>query len=315
VIDTFSAQSPLFPHAFKPLTTQRLYFGMGIAIGFPLIVSGLRGGPPVFWIFFIVATGVLVGELALYFAGGGISFPERSIVSGLAVAALMPLSASYLTVWVASVVATLAGSTVAGSRRQIWVHPAILGVVVAGVVTTPGAVGHMSVVPLVDASIQIVTPVISQVFFEPLGVRVPGDAWHLLLGSVHVEGGTLTAGLLMPVLVGAVVVYGEDLVLPVLPLTLLGSFVLVGLLRNANVVEMVALSEFPLVATILVAEPTARPASRRGMVLFGILAGALMALLWTLPGVPGPILIGYFFASLYIPLIDHVIVTISGKKR
>lgn len=311
--DALAANRSFFPHTFQPLTTRGLYLRLGVALSFPLLFSAFRTGPGVVWILLTVATGVLVGELVLYFAGG-VSIPERSIVTGLAVAALMPLSASILAIGIASVVATLASGIVSGSRRQIWVHPAILGVVVAGVLSTPGTVSQLGVTPMLDTGIEIVVPIIGRTLFEPLGVRVPGDVWFLLLGSVRVDGGTVTAGLLIPMLAGAWVVYGEDLVLPILPLTLLGSFVLVALVRDVNIIEAITLSEFPLVATILVAEPTSRPASRRGMALFGILAGALMALLWTLPGVPGPILLGYFFASLYIPLIDHMIVVMSRTR-
>ncbi len=294
-----------FPHMFRRMTTRGLYLRLGAALLIPVTVAMVRYGPQQAWVLLSVLAGVVAADLVSIILGGA-PIHERSLVTGLALVALLPVGVDPYAAALTALVAVLFGALLLGGSGQMWIHPAALGVLVVGVVVPVAELPPEGIVPLLDSRVDLWAPRVSQWLFEPLGVRVPSDAWDLILGMGPFQGGALTTGLLLPILLGAVIVYGEDLVPPALPLVMVLVFVGTVELLGASPVEAVLLSEFPLVVAFLAAEPGARPVTRAGLILFGMTAGFLMALFWTFPGVGNPVLLGYVLASLLIPALDMI---------
>ncbi|POR05445.1 hypothetical protein AU468_00795 [Alkalispirochaeta sphaeroplastigenens] len=325
-----AAGLPQFPHSFRYLTVHGLYWRLSVAALIPVAAGVVRGGLPALILVVAAVTGAVLADLlAAALLSGQPTLPSegRSVYLGLVVAALLPVSVDPVIATLASLLTVFAGVWLFGGPGRYWMHPALVGIALAGalipgtgVILEAGGSGIFSFFP---GLISRVVPSLEQVLLEPLGVRVPGEAWSLVLGETALHGSSLTAGLVWPSLLGAMIVFGEDLSPVVTSLLFLVSYLglvwlLGGLpqgegLAGGDPLQALFMTNAVFVLVFLLADPGSRPASWGGMAFFGVLAGALAALFWISRQVAIPATASIFIAGFFVPLVDNLVCRVRRR--
>lgn len=306
-----------FPHSFRAFTVSGIYGRLILATALPVSFGMLHGGSAVVMLVAAAVFAAVLTDLIIT-----LLLPEtpsspgdgRAVYLGLVVAALLPASASVPLAAAAGALAVLVGVWLVGGPGKYWVHPALVGLALSGIALSgPIAVGEAGASLTFPISLENL-PALERSLFEPLGVRIPTDAWRLLAGTIGPEGGALTMALLGPVLVGALILFGEDLLPGMLPLGFLFSYVfgvwLFGGLPDewarGEPFYALMLTNAPFVMICVLADPGIRPKTHSGMLLFGLFAGSVAAVLWISRLVPVPAVAGVFVAGMFVPLIDRI---------
>jgi Na+-translocating ferredoxin:NAD+ oxidoreductase RnfD subunit len=306
-----------FPHSFRALTVGGIYGRLIMAVSIPVGFGMLHGGATV--VVLVAATviaAVLTDLLVTSLLPETPASPAdgRAVYLGLVVAALLPASASVPLAALAGALAILGGVWLVGGPGRYWVHPALVGLALSGIVLSgPATVGEAGASFTFPISLESL-PMMEQSLFEPLGVRIPADAWRLLVGTIGPEGGAVTMALLGPVLVAALIVFGEDLLPGALPIGFLLSYV-IGVWLFGGLPEewgrgepfyALMLTNAPFVIICVLADPGIRPKTQTGMLLFGLLAGGVAALLWITDLVTVPAVAAVLVTGMFVPVIDRV---------
>lgn len=293
------------PHVYRKLTTRQMYIRLAAALAVPLAYGMVSHGTSVVWLVLSVLLGCLAADL-LAFLLGTVPVWERSLVISMTLTVLLPVSTPPPVALAAGFAAILLGVFLLGGRGQLWVHPAALGVLLVGVMIPVAEETVPGVSVFSAAVVEQWAALVNLYLFEPLGARVPVAAWNLFFGTAVPDGGSLGAGGVLPLLAAAYIIHTDDLVPPLLPIMMVGAFAGTVFLRGGAPFEAMVFSEFLVVAVLMVAEPGMRPLSRVAILLFSVVAGGLMGLLWTIPGVQNPILAANVLASALVPLLDQL---------
>ncbi|SIP89143.1 Na+-translocating ferredoxin:NAD+ oxidoreductase RNF, RnfD subunit [Alkalispirochaeta americana] len=319
-----AVELPQFPHSFRYLTVHGIYWRLVVAAAIPVIAGVLRGGVPALILVVASVTGAVLADLlAAALLSGQSALPSegRAVYLGLVVAALLPVSVDPVIATAASLLTVFAGVWLFGGPGRYWIHPSLVGIALAGaLVPSAGTVlegGGATLFSFLPELLSQAVPSLEHFLLEPLGVRVPREAWSLILGETGLSGSAMTAGLVWPSLLGAMIVFGEDLAPAVTSLLFLLSYLgLVWLLGGLPLGEGLAggdplqamfMTNAVFVLVFVLADPGSRPSSRGGMAAFGILAGSLAALFWVSREVVIPATAAVFIAGFFIPLLDILV--------
>lgn len=306
-----------FPHSYRFLNVRGLYRRLSIALLVPVGAGVYLGGASAFFMVLSAVIGAIAADLLAVRLLRAPAFDPvdfRALSIGLTMAALLSPDTSPLVAAGSAALAVIVGVWLFGGPGRYRVHPALIGPALLGV-AFPG----MQAVREGGAGIAVPLPGefiarLEQVVFEPLGVRLSLNAWALLLGGSGPDGGALVLGLVGPVLLGALILFGEDVLPAVLPLSFLVTYsflvwVFGGVpdgLGAGNPLDAVFLTNAPFVMLFLPADPSVRPATRTGMAAFGVLSGALGALLWITGAVAVPAVVAFFLSGIFVAVLDSL---------
>ncbi len=303
-----------FPHTFRVLTVSGVYRRLAFATLIPVGFGVARGGVSALLTVVAAVLGTVLADIVMTRGRSDSLHPGdgRALYIGLAMAGLLPAGISPVTVMIAGVLTLLVGVWLFGGPGKYRIHPALVGPALLGIAFLgPTAVGEGAAFLSLTVPADVIS-LVERTLFEPIGVRVSPEAWRLLLGGIGPEGGSLVLGLAGPVLVGSLIVFGEDLLPAILPATFLAVYslgtwtfgALPGDWFSGAPLDALLLTNAPFVIVFLTADPSVRPATATGMVLFGVLAGGLATVFRVSGTVVAPATIAVFIAGAFVPVLD-----------
>lgn len=305
-----------YPHTHRMLTASGIYRRLNLAMAIPVLFGVYRAGSQALLVVLAaLLTAILVDLTVSILAGRRSSGIDvgRSISIGLFTAAMTSVEAGPLFAATAAALGVLIGVWFVGGSGRYWLHPAMVGLAIAGTIM-PERVADTNLAALSYQTGRIVgafADFVGRLVFEPLAVRVPVEIWDRLTSLGAVPEAAIVAGAIPLILIASLIVYGEDLLPPVVPIVVFVSFVLV--VRAHGGEPLTTLIDGTVLFAIVFgpAEPGVRPRSSVSIVLFGILLGALIALLSHDTEVAMPTIAAFLLAGSLVPLLS----TIGSKIR
>ena len=300
------------PHRFQALTVVGFYVRLLLAVLVATAPGLLRDGGarlPITLAAAVFAVGLQWGRAAI----GGRTLRASEVLRtgyyGVFVAALVPYGASIGVVALATLACIVLGYWAPGGVGQFWIHPAIVGLAFAYLLTGIDTVGDVAVVaPQVGRGLGAR---LNAVLLSPLSIRVGEGFWERFVGLTRPES---PAGHLLPVLVASLIVYGEDLAPPQAALgVLLGHGILswmVGglpsqLWAGAPFTGLVG-GNVAFLIVFALAEPGVRPARSGEALWFGLITGAISAGLHAFGATPWPGIVAFLLAGSLSCLFDRI---------
>ncbi len=303
-----------FPHTFQSITVRGLYGRLVLAMTPLVVVSVQRDGMTALMVFVIAIASGAVAEFLLDMvrnvdSGHSMSRNGRVLSFMVLLALLLPAQTPPLVIVIAATATVVVGIHLMGGAGVYYIHPVVVGMLVAamaGISTAPDPG-----IPSVAAGASVIAEarwyqLISEYLFIPLGMRVPPESLMLLFATNDVGMVSIGAGLLIPLLIGGIVVFGEDLVPPAMVWAFLGAAVAVLYVAGEEILLLSVQTNLLLVTVFLFAEPSVRPTSGPGMVVFGVLSGGLAAFFLVAGSTSVPVIAAVAFGATLLPLIDYL---------
>lgn len=304
------------PHQFRALTVVGFYTRLLLAALVAVAPGLLRDGGvrlPVALAAVVFAIGLQWGRAAIGNRTLRTSEVLRTGYYGVFVAALVPYGASIGVVALATLVCIALGYWAPGGVGQFWIHPAIVGLAFAYLLTGIDTVGDVAVAaPHVGPGLGAR---LNAVLLNPLSIRVGEGFWERFVGLTRPAS---PAGHLLPVLAASLIVYGEDLAPPQAALgALLGHGVvswLVGglpsqLWAGAPFTGLVG-GNVAFLIVFALAEPGVRPTRSGAALWFGLITGSISAGLHASGATAWPTIVAFLLAGSLSRLFDR-----TGRYR
>lgn len=305
-------QAPAEPDRLQTLSTtgwhSRLLFAASIALAPGLLRDGGTR--------LLVALAAMALAICLEWARGAIkgqamrsSDAVRVLYYGLFVVALAPYSASLGVIALATVGCIVLGYWAPGGAGRFWIHPAIVGLALAYLLT--GTAGSEDTLVAASQVGQGLGARLNVEVLSRLSIRVSEGFWERFVGVLRPA---TPAGHLLPILIASLIVYGEDLAPPYAALGVLITHSLTLWLLGGLPVQLWAGAPFtgmvggnlPFLMVFALAEPSVRPARPGGAVAFGLITGCITALLYHGNGTVWPGLIAFIIAGSLSCVFDRV---------
>lgn len=303
-----------FPHTYQSITVRGVYGRLLLAVAPLVFIAIRRGGVTSIMVFVVAIASGAVAEFVLDLVRTGDSRQSttrngRVLFFMLLLSLLLPVRTPPIVVAIAAAVTVVVGIHLMGNAGVYYVHPVCIGLLVAsvaGITTMPDIASE----PAVSTTAMIANAgwyhFVSEYAFVPLGMRVPPESIALLVTLNDGGAVSIGAGLLLPLLLGGIIVFGEDLAPAVMVWAFIAAAVSVFFITGADIIRFFINSNLLLVIVFFSAEPSVRPVSRGGMILFGALTGGLSALLLSLGTVIMPVAAAIALGATLLPLFDYL---------
>lgn len=296
-----------YPHTFRMLTVPGMYWRLNLAMGIPVLFGVYRAGSPGFLIAIAALSTAILTDLLMTIVTGrrdysGVS-NGRAVSIGLFTVAMTGIDAGPLFAVTASAAAVLIGVWLLGGPGRYWLHPAMVGLAIAGTIMPTRIVG-LGTSAVSHESGRLVgafADFVGRMVFEPLAVRVPVEIWDRLTALGAVPGTAIVTATIPLILLASLIIYGEDILPPVIPISVFTAFVLVAWAYGGEPVT--ALVDGTVLFAIIFgpAEPGTRPRSPVSLAVFGVLLGAFLALFSQSSLVAMPIVAAYLIVGSLVP--------------
>lgn len=301
-----------YPQTFRMLTVSGIYWRINLAMAIPVLFGVYRAGYQAILMTCVAIVATVLADLAMTLLTGdresaGVT-NGRDVAIGLFIVAMSSVEGGALFVGTAGVLAVLVGVHLVGGAGRAWLHPAMVGLAMAGTIM-PGRIARPRITDISYSSgriVGVVADFVGRTVFEPLAVRIPVDIWDRLTSLEAVPGAAIVTAAIPLILLASLIVYAEDLVPPFIPILLFLSFVFS--VRALGGEPLTALIDGTVLFAIIFGpvEPSTRPRSPLGAALFALLLGGLLAVLTMSPAISMPIVAAFLISGSLVPLLSTV---------
>ncbi len=298
--------NPRLPQTFDKMTTLRLHGSFLLALA-PIVAFSVawQGVRPLILTLLSMGAAWLSEELLRRLTKTQAPRDLSAPLWGLLLALLLPANAPFYLPVVGSVFAVLVVKGLLAGSGTPWINP-VLAAWALIQTTWPGtfAAGPFSVSSHQTALGGQATDWLNTNLFSWFSIQLPSGYVDLFLGSGRPESALLVESGTAVLLASTVYLLAKGYFPWQIPAAFFAAFSLPTALLGGDVLLQVFSGGFLLNMFILASDPSSRPLSRRGLVVYGLGAGALTCLVRTWGLSSDGVGYAVLFMSLVVPWLD-----------